>query len=140
MSVYEAHEFINAFSAMSEHVHSMAIQKGWWDRQQWAENCKAHLPNLYHDLIDQATSRNDAELIMLVVTELAEAVEGLREGNPPSEKIGDAGFSQVEEELADAIIRIMDLAEARNWRVAEAVVAKSVYNSGRSHRHGGKKF
>ena len=47
--------------------------------------------------------------------ELSEALEGLRHGNPPSDHIPQ--FSSVEEEFADVIIRIMDHARARGFRV-----------------------
>jgi len=45
-------------------------------------------------------------------------------------------FSGAEAELADVVIRIMDLAEGRGWRVAEAIVAKMSYNEGRERLHG----
>jgi hypothetical protein len=34
----------------------------------------------------------------------------------------------------------MDFAEARNLRVAEALIAKATFNENRPYRHGGKKF
>ena len=71
-------------------------------------------------------------------SELSEALEGIRHGNPPSDKI--PAFSAAEEELADTIIRIMDLAQKRGWRIAEAITAKALFNQGRSHKHGGKEF
>ena len=40
----------------------------------------------------------------------------------------------------DVIIRIMDVARAKNYRVAEALIAKIKYNEGREIKHGGKKF
>ena len=45
-----------------------------------------------------------------------------------------------EVELADVVIRILDMAEARGWRVAEAMVAKHEFNRSREWKHGGKKF
>jgi hypothetical protein len=42
--------------------------------------------------------------------------------------------------MADVIIRIMDAAQARGWRVAEALVAKAEMNKSRPKMHGGKKF
>jgi NTP pyrophosphatase (non-canonical NTP hydrolase) len=73
-------------------------------------------------------------MIMLMVTELAEAVEALRAGNPPDDKIPE--FSGVEAELADAVIRIMDFGHARGHRVAQAIEAKMKYNTGRPYKHG----
>ncbi len=59
-------------------------------------------------------------------------------GNPKDDKLPE--FLNVEVELADAIIRIMDAAKERDWRVAEAVVAKAEYNKTRPFKHGGKEF
>lgn len=71
-------------------------------------------------------------------SELSEALESLRHGNPPSDHIPE--FSGVEEELADCIIRIMDYGLAKGHRVAEALAAKIAFNRTRPHMHGGKRF
>jgi len=82
--------------------------------------------------------KNFAEQISLMHSELSEALEAFRKGNGPSEHI--PAFSAVEEELADVVIRCMDMAELRGYRVAEAVVAKMLFNANRPYKHGGKKF
>lgn len=80
----------------------------------------------------------DGTRLMLIVSELAEALEAYRHGNPPSEKIPT--FDSVEEELADAIIRILDHCAHKGYRIGRAVAAKHAYNLGRDHMHGGKRF
>ena len=45
-------------------------------------------------------------------------------------------LSSVEEELADAVIRIMDYAFGKDLDVAGAIVAKIEYNSDREFMHG----
>lgn len=107
--------FVNVFNALANEVHSTAIDKGWWNEP-----------------------RNDGEIIALMHSELSEALEALRHGNPPDDKIPE--FTGVETELADVIIRIMDMVPARKWRIAEAIVAKMEYNKSRPVKHGGKKF
>jgi len=67
-------------------------------------------------------------------SELSEALEADRESNPESEKI--EGFSEVEEELADLMIRVMDAAGERNFRIGDAIVAKMAYNTDRPYKHG----
>lgn len=71
-------------------------------------------------------------------SELSEALEGLRHNNPADEHLPD--FTSVEVELADCIIRIMDFAALKGYRVGEAVIAKHLYNCTRPRMHGGKVF
>ena len=86
---------------------------------EWAETCYQSSVNkgFYQDapFLYQDVTMNESEeyenlniyignKIMLMVGELAEAHEGLRHNNPPSEHIPE--FSALEEEMADTIIRI----------------------------------
>lgn len=74
------------------------------------------------------------EKIALMHSELSEALEGMRCGNPLSKKIPE--FSSVEEELADTIIRIAEFSEACSLRLGEAIEAKMEYNRSRPYKHG----
>ena len=107
--------FARRFNEVGSICHAMAVEKGWWERD-----------------------RHDAELIALIHSELSEALEGLRAGNPQDDKIPE--FSNAEAELADAVIRIMDMAAVRGWNVGGAIAAKIAFNSTRPHKHGGKVF
>lgn len=107
--------FIGAINEIQSEVHQTARDKGWWDAE-----------------------RNDGELIALMHSELSEALEALRHGNPPDDKIPE--FTGLEAELADVIIRIMDMAGARGLRLGPAIVAKLTMNKGRPRMHGGKRF
>ena len=77
---------------------------------------------------------NDGERMALIHAEVSEALEALRQGNPSSNKIIE--YSNLEEELADAVIRIMDYAFGKDLDIAGAILAKIEYNQSREYMHG----
>lgn len=120
MNDVEGQYFIRSLRAVADQCFMGSESKGFWNDDPTVGTV---LQQYY-----------DTTKLMLVVTEIAEAVEGLRHGNPKSDKIPE--FSAVEEELADAFIRMADLWHKRGWRVPEAIVAKLAYNASRPHKHG----
>jgi NTP pyrophosphatase (non-canonical NTP hydrolase) len=86
----------------------------------------------------QDVTFNDGEKIALMHSELSEALDALRHGNPPDDHIPE--FSGVEAELADVVIRAMDYCQHRGFRLGQAIIAKAAFNAGRPHKHGGKLF
>ena len=96
-------------------VFHTAKDKGWWD-----------------------TPVENGTRIALMHSELSEALEADRHGNPPDDKIPE--FSGVEAELADTIIRILDFAEGNSMDVISAMIAKAEMNKGRTYKHGGKSY
>ncbi len=106
--------------------HHLAKESGWWD-----------------DLLPP-TRGTVAEKLLLVHSEVSEACEGYRKGlmddHLPHRKM-------IEVELADALIRICDLAGAMSLDLGGAVAEKLRYNQQRDdHKpanralEGGKKF
>lgn len=111
----KAASFIRAYNELAEVILQDNIKKGFWPKNK--------------------QTRNVGETLMLVVTEIAECMEGdrkdLRDQHLPQ-------YKSQEVELADAIIRIMDLGYGFEWQVAEALRAKLLYNRTREFKHGKK--
>lgn len=104
-------KFCLAMDEVSSECAATAREKGFWDNP-----------------------RNFGEMIALMHSELSECLEGYRSSKGESDKIPE--FFAVEEELADVIIRILDLAYTYSYKLPEAILAKMEYNKGREHKHG----
>lgn len=110
-----------------------------------AEVCRAEADRWYHSpLTGELLFLNHGERFALMHSEISEAMEAYR-SDEMSTKL--PGFTGVEEELADALIRILDYCGDNHLRIGEAFVAKLAYNRKRKdHTHearlaaGGKKF
>lgn len=100
-------------------VHELAVANGWWP--------------------EDTDLRIVPEKLALIHSEISEALEEYRNGKMDSYYNGDSdkpeGFGI---ELADAIIRIFDLAEFLGIDMEDLVIQKHQYNRTRSYRHGGK--
>ena len=114
---------------LAEHLHSIAKSKGFYD----AEISLLSLP-IDYDTKEKCQLAFDQASIARMHSELSEAVEALRHGNPMSEKISQ--YTSEEEELADAMIRIMNYCSRKGYDIGGAIVAKSEYNEGRAYMHG----
>jgi NTP pyrophosphatase (non-canonical NTP hydrolase) len=127
MITFEQHRRISdAVGNLQHYCHALAKKSGWWD-----------------DLLPPQRG-TVAEKLLLVHSEVSEACEGYRkdlmDDHLPSRKM-------VEVELADALIRICDLAGAMGLDLGGAVAEKLLYNQQRAdHKpenrvlEGGKKF
>ena len=93
--------------------------------------------------------RNVGEALMLIVSEIGEAMEAHRQGHVVDPYIDisqtmDAEYFEhrvkdtVEDELADAVIRIFDLCGHLSIDLENHILRKLEYNRGRPARHGKK--
>ena len=118
---------IKGVNGCAKDCHEAAVKGGWW-----------------HDDRGKKKDRNVGELLCLIHSEISEAMEGARKG------LMDTHLkhkSMMEVELADAIIRIFDLAESKNFNLGQTIYEKLEYNRSRADhkiknrlKEGGKKF
>lgn len=95
--------------------HGLAARSGWWTSRATGQ------PLDY-------TQVNIGEKLMLIVSEVAEAMEGDRK-NLMDDKLPHRKMLEVE--LADALIRIFDLAGFLQFDLAGAVIEKLAFNQQR---------
>ncbi len=111
-------------------IHEDNVKAGWWTDPKTGESIK--------------DTRNVPEMLMLIVSEVAEALEGLRK-DLPDDKLPHRKMFEVE--LADTCIRIFDLAGAKGLDLDGAIAEKRAYNAHRADhkienrlKPGGKAF
>lgn len=121
---------LSTLKALQTEAGRIAKSSGWWDRP-----------------------RDVPELIALCHSELSEALEEYRAGYPVSlvyywfnneqielpppmgSDVKPEGFGV---ELADVMIRILDMAERFGIDLEDCINRKMAYNEKRPYRHGGK--
>jgi len=96
------------------------------------EACQTAKEHGWHDVPDGVTmGMQFATAIALIHSEASEALEAYRKGRPEEE---------VATELADVLIRVLDMCGYMNLPIGEAVTKKMEVNRSRPFRHGGLPF
>ena len=116
IAVYDS---IKTITKWIEEVHKNAVNHGWYD----------------------GGKKNFGELLMLIVTEVAEVMEEYRKGKGFKETYTDekGKMCGIPSELADIVIRVMDLCGYYGIDLEQAIKEKHEYNKTRPYKHGGKK-
>ncbi len=83
----------------------------------------------HHPATGERLNRNKGELLMLIVSEVSECMEGERK-NLQDDKLPHRKMAEVE--LADALIRIFDYAGAFGYDLDGAVAEKRAFNATRA--------
>ena len=86
--------------------------------------------------------QQDSEKLMLMVSELSEAMEEIRAGHDRNEVYySETGKPEgLPIELADCLIRILDYCGQWDIDIDMAVAEKMAYNKNRPYKHGNKQF
>lgn len=113
---------------LNQQCHGAAVFSGWWNETATGRRLE----------------RNTGEMLMLIVSEIAEGMEGDRK-SLMDDKLPHREMLEVE--LADAVIRIFDLAGSRGYDLGAAIAEKIAFNLNRpDHKPaarqavGGKKY
>lgn len=106
--------FEGLFASLQDRIHKNAVNKGFWK-----------------------TKREKAVSLCLIHAEVSEALEAIRDGNPKDKHLPHRDSFEVE--LADIVIRVMDLAGHNNIPLANVIMEKVAFNETRPKKHG-KKF
>lgn len=110
------------FRDLQEEIHDNAVKKGFWE-----------------------ANKDVGMKLALIHSEISEALEEFRShdiGNLPHVYYAKAANPKPEGfgvELADAVIRIMDLCQYFKIDLLDIVLKKHHYNLSRPHLHGGKR-
>lgn len=120
-------EFAYELNKVCGHVFKSNVERGWYSNPQTGERIERNVP----------------EMLCLIHSEISEGLEGhrkeLMDDHLPTRPM-------LEVELADACIRIFDLAGYLNLDLGGAITDKMAYNAVRAdhslevRKHGGKKF
>ena len=123
-------EVKQAANMLQQVCHGAARKAGWWNRPDGSS------------VTDNPYCFSNK--LMLIVSELSEAMEGDRKGIK-DDKLPHRDMREVE--LADAVIRILDLAGGLGLDIGGAIAEKLQYNGTRADHQvknrraiGGKKF
>ncbi|SEN44124.1 hypothetical protein SAMN05216325_11857 [Nitrosomonas marina] len=114
MNTLDKENIVESLRFLQTVCHTQALNNGWWRDLATGE--------------DMRGKRNVGEMLCLVHSEISEAMEGHRK-SMMDDKLPHR--KMIEVELADAMIRILDLSHGMNLDLAGAMAEKLEYNANR---------
>lgn len=153
------------FNLARDVVHQTAVEHGWWEPQE-VEIVPETFPVPEAVKFTARVQRNFGELLALVHSEVSEALEEHRDGHGLAETyavcqecreirklarwpVGPHGWvchglalkpEGIPSELADIMIRVLDIAGYYGIDIEQAMLIKAKFNETREYLHGGKKI
>ncbi len=118
---------------LAREVHKNAKSKGFFD----TEKNIGEMLCLIHSEVSEALEA-DRKGICIPIENRIEWVNELKKDDEFREDFTQIVKDTFEDELADIMIRVMDLAEFKGVNLEEHIKAKMRFNSLREHKHGKK--
>jgi NTP pyrophosphatase (non-canonical NTP hydrolase) len=106
-------DFIASVRTVAKDIHNNSRKKGFWPK-----------------------NTNIGEKLALVHSEISEALEAVRDNTKPDKYCPN--HSNFSVELADAVIRIFDIADEFNLNLGQIILDKHAFNKTRPHKHNRK--
>lgn len=125
---HEYDQIAIAGNVLQNACHGAAHRAGWWNHTKTGFDLRRVIRKPEGPLEELLAGLIVSQKLMLAVTELAEAMEGDRK-NLMDDKLPHRKMFEVE--IADVIIRAMDLAGAANFDIGGAIAEKMAFNAHR---------
>jgi hypothetical protein len=117
---------------LATQIHEAARASGWWEsREAMIDACRHD-----SDMELAATAQVRIAALGLICSEAGEAMDNVRLGCPPDDKLPQYPGAAVE--VADIVIRALDLAGWEKWPIGKIIQEKLAKNQQRGRMHGGK--
>lgn len=120
---------VGSGKVLQDACHSASLNAGWWNHGKTGMNLKRVVSSPVGGFEELLAGALVAQKLCLTHSEVSEAMEGHRKGLPDDHL---PNRSMIEVELADAVIRIFDLAGALNLDIGGAIAEKLAYNTQRA--------